>query len=1376
MSRFSRPMNLFALPLAALLATACGDEPSPETDTGTDATVDVTVDANDTGVDAPMDTTDTTPDVEDTTPDVPEEVVEDTGDDTTDTVDILDESTPDVIEEVDLGNPGVCGDGEVNDGEQCDDGNDSNRDDCDNNCLFRGVSICSPCESDGQCGGETDLCIIEDGDAEGLCGVDCSLDAGECLDDEECVPIFDSSDTQISSQCVPVAGCPDPLCGNGFFNGDEECDDGNTVDGDGCAADCTLETLCGNGVVDVGEQCDDGNEAGGDGCSPICLLEALCGDGVIGFGEECDDGNISPGDGCDGACQIEPGCGNGHLEEGEECDDGNRLNGDRCSVFCLIEPYCSDGNLDEGEQCDDGNEENGDGCSDTCRVEARCGDSVVNPGEECDDGNTDDGDDCTSRCTFPAVCGDGEVEDDEECDDGNRFDGDRCSGTCQIEPFCGDGNLDEGEECDDGNELSGDRCSSLCTNEPYCGDGIVNGFEQCDDGGTTSGDGCSLSCTLEWVCGDGDIDPGEECDSEPGCDETTCLYIDNCGDGTLDPGEQCDDGNTDDSDSCNAYCFADLTPLGGTSSQVARTTDVITWRFDTHHETTHVRFATSDGVGGCNVATTLGIMAVGSTAVIESNDNDPSNSPCSLLETTLPPGSYVLGATSATPGARFWLDAEIWVELDGEGYYAGGFVHESNDEFRLTVTETQRTFVNTGDGEFGCPGNNTIEARRFDGVNWATVGLGSRDAALNGCDELNQILIPGDYRFVVADAGENGDAGVANYEFYLGFAGNRCGDGIQTGDEICDDGNNLPWDGCTAACTDEWECGDGFQHDDEACDDNNLIADDGCSPTCTLEWVCGDGDIDPGEACDDGNTVDDDACSNACVVQVPCGNGSLDGDEECDDGNAVDGDGCSSICYIEGVDVSTTGVYPSVYAPGGEQTFTIEVHAPNTRVTLATGTMTECPGDTVLSLTGPGISASNDNHPLLGQCSLLELTLSPGSYTATVSDATAAYVGPFSLHTEVWAPLMEGDNGGGFVTGGGDEFRFSFGSSQSIVLEVGDGAGACPGDSILYLTTDDGTPVEDNDNTTGISPCSRIAELLPAGSYVARVIGKATGGLENYNLRYEASAPGCGDSVVTGLEECEDGNSTNGDGCDNTCAFEHTCGNSINEPGEQCDGGTTCNSACYRASQAVDIGGRYRAGWGSGEGVDYAFTVFHDPSSVTAITSDGDGACPADTRLTLRTAGGATVVSDDNSGIGNCAALQYDALAPGEYVLTLDSPTGAAVDAVLLDLDVYADITAAGNYTGQILPGNVNQYKLVLTSEQTVTLETGDGAGECPADTAIILLDEAHVVMDEDDDSGVDECSLLVTTLPAGTYWIEVEGFAFSIVPPYLLMVSFAAP
>jgi cysteine-rich repeat protein len=71
---------------------------------------------------------------------------------------------------------------------------------------------------------------------------------------------------------------PDPVCGDGVLqtsNG-EECDDGNTADGDGCSSRCRLEIeepppppadpICGNGIVEDGEQCDDGNDVPRDGC------------------------------------------------------------------------------------------------------------------------------------------------------------------------------------------------------------------------------------------------------------------------------------------------------------------------------------------------------------------------------------------------------------------------------------------------------------------------------------------------------------------------------------------------------------------------------------------------------------------------------------------------------------------------------------------------------------------------------------------------------------------------------------------------------------------------------------------------------------------------------------------------------------------------------------------------------------------------------------------------------------------------------------------------------------------------------------------------------------------------------------------------------
>jgi cysteine-rich repeat protein len=67
-------------------------------------------------------------------------------------------------------------------------------------------------------------------------------------------------------------------CGNGRTDLVEVCDDGNTVDGDGCNGLCTSLELCGNGIIDgvAGEQCDLGVAGlSGDGCTSTCAVEAL---------------------------------------------------------------------------------------------------------------------------------------------------------------------------------------------------------------------------------------------------------------------------------------------------------------------------------------------------------------------------------------------------------------------------------------------------------------------------------------------------------------------------------------------------------------------------------------------------------------------------------------------------------------------------------------------------------------------------------------------------------------------------------------------------------------------------------------------------------------------------------------------------------------------------------------------------------------------------------------------------------------------------------------------------------------------------------------------------------------------------------------------
>lgn len=170
-----------------------------------------------------------------------------------------------------------------------------------------------------------------------------------------------------------------------------------------------------------------------------------------------------------------------------------------------------------------------------------------------------------------------------------------------------------------------------------------------------------------------------------------------------------------------------------------------------------------------------------------------------------------------------------------------------------------------------------------------------------------------------------------------------CGDGKLQAGELCDDGNAVDGDGCSAdckivakdyvcpapgeACVSTVECGDGRLGGAETCDDANTNDGDGCDAHCMQvpgylcatpgracsAAKCGDGIMAGDETCDDGNATAKDGCSDACQLEpgytcdepnmacreTVCGDGKREGSEPCDDGNQVVGDGCTPFCEVE---------------------------------------------------------------------------------------------------------------------------------------------------------------------------------------------------------------------------------------------------------------------------------------------------------------------------------------------------------------------------------------------------------------------------------------------------------------------------------------------
>jgi cysteine-rich repeat protein len=115
--------------------------------------------------------------------------------------------------------------------------------------------------------------------------------------------------------------------------------------------------------------------------------------------------------------------------------------------------------------------------------------------------------------------------------------------------------------------------------------------------------------------------------------------------------------------------------------------------------------------------------------------------------------------------------------------------------------------------------------------------------------------------------------------------------------EVCDDGNNVSGDGCSADCRSEELCGNGIVDaaTGEQCDTSGQTA--SCNADCTVAF-CGDGKVNSarGESCDTAGPSP--TCNAFCQVPA-CGNGVVEApSEQCDDRNSINNDGCSNQCQL----------------------------------------------------------------------------------------------------------------------------------------------------------------------------------------------------------------------------------------------------------------------------------------------------------------------------------------------------------------------------------------------------------------------------------------------------------------------------------------------
>jgi cysteine-rich repeat protein len=393
--------------------------------------------------------------------------------------------------------------------------------------LNRGVNDCQGCHSsDPTPPGEDTLPVYygvgADSDVDNPCNTVAQANINENWTIGDLLGLDNDGDLLYDQNDPDCGG--GQTCGNNIVEGTEECDDGNTLDGDCCSSTCAFESSgspCNNGLFcTVGEACDGAGTCGGG-------APRDCDDGIGCTVDSCNEGTDS--------CVNTP--------DDTACDDGLFCNG---AETCDATQDCQAGTPVDCDDADICTDDSCDEATDSC-------DNIFDPGND-------------PSCAA-GTCGNGQVEAGEECDDGNTLDGDCCSSTCQFEPIgstCDDGlfcTVDEAcdgagtcgggnpRDCSDGVGCTADTCNETtdtCVNLPtdaVCDDGVFcNGMEICDPA-----QDCQPGTPVD--CDDADICTDDSCNEA----ESRCDNIFNAGNAP-ECAEQCPDLDGDSFSTAGGSC------------------------------------------------------------------------------------------------------------------------------------------------------------------------------------------------------------------------------------------------------------------------------------------------------------------------------------------------------------------------------------------------------------------------------------------------------------------------------------------------------------------------------------------------------------------------------------------------------------------------------------------------------------------------------------------------------------------------------------------------------------------------------------------------------------------------------------------------------
>lgn len=362
---------------------------------------------------------------------------------------------------------------------------------------------------------------------------------------------------------------------------------------------------------------------------------------------------------------------------------------------------------------------------------------------------------------------------------------------------------------------------------------------------------------------------------------------------------------------------------------------------------------------------------------------------------------------------------------------------------------------------------------------------------------------------------------------------------------------------------------------------------------------CGDNVVEQNEQCDDGNIIPGDGCDASCNTeqgfvcnaQLLCGNSVVDFGEQCDDGNLIEGDGCDS-CSVE-IDMTNFIREPySQLAPTlGTPLWNVQ---PGGRSVSLPTSVNPKPGlfisDDALFSAGStrrlrfefdgsndddyvgfafGLNPGDATNPAADYMLLAwkEAAQAPLKFRGSPLDDACAADGNVNATTGLSLVRVQGiPNADELWARGTYDCANTAGSVTNIATSTNYGsegyAPAYPDIQVIYSSTRIQVYI---DNVLDIDVAGSFPGAGRYGLYTFAQQGVTFNILGSNNNSNTACSPVCGDSIIVAGEQCDDGDTDSGDGCDGLCGVEpgYTCNGAPSVCASVCgDGTTSSDEAC----------------------------------------------------------------------------------------------------------------------------------------------------------------------------------------------------------------------